>query len=67
MNFGGIGLPELLVIALLVLLIFGARRVPEIFRAFGSGIGEFKRGLKDSASDKSPGDPPDGSGPPTKR
>lgn len=67
MNFGGIGLPELLVIALLILLIFGARRVPEIFRAFGSGIGEFKRGLKDSPPDKTPGDHPDGSGPPANR
>lgn len=51
MNFGGIGLPELLLIAFLVLVIFGARRIPEIFRAFGSGIGEFKKGLKDSAPD----------------
>lgn len=60
MSFGSIGLPELLIIALLVLLIFGARRIPEIFRAFGSGIGEFKRGLKDSSSDSS-SNPPSGS------
>jgi len=39
---GGIGVPELLVIFLVVLLLFGAKRIPEIARGLGKGIREFK-------------------------
>jgi sec-independent protein translocase protein TatA len=42
-----IGLQELLVILLICLLLFGARRLPEIGRALGKTIKEFKRGLKE--------------------
>ncbi len=38
-----IGLPELLVIFLIVLLIFGAKKIPEIARGLGKGINEFKK------------------------
>jgi sec-independent protein translocase protein TatA len=38
---------ELLVILLLVLLVFGAKRLPEIGASMGKGIREFKRSLKD--------------------
>ena len=41
-----IGFPELLVIALIVLLVFGAKRLPEVGAAMGKGIREFKRSLK---------------------
>ena len=44
----GIGLPELLVILLVCLLLFGANRLPEIGRSLGDGIGEFKRDMKPS-------------------
>lgn len=43
----GLGMPELLVILLIALLIFGAARVPEIGRALGKAIAEFKKGIKD--------------------
>jgi sec-independent protein translocase protein TatA len=47
MNFGNIGPLELLMILVIVLVIFGAKRVPEIGASFGKGIREFKRSLSD--------------------
>lgn len=43
----GIGAPELLLILLICLLIFGAAKLPEIGRAFGKTISEFKKGMKE--------------------
>ena len=43
----GIGLPELLIIFLVCLLLFGAARLPEIGRSLGDGIREFKKAFKD--------------------
>ena len=45
MMCGRLGPPELLLIALLVLLLFGASRLPEIGRGLGLGIRRFRRGL----------------------
>lgn len=42
---GDIGLPELLIILLLVVVLFGSRRLPEAGRALGEGIRNFKTGL----------------------
>jgi sec-independent protein translocase protein TatA len=39
---GSIGTPEILLIFLVVLLVFGAKRIPEIARGLGKGIREFK-------------------------
>ncbi len=44
---GEIGFPELLVILVIALLVFGGKRLPEIARAMGKAIHEFKRALKD--------------------
>lgn len=49
----GVGLPELLVILLVCLLLFGANRLPEIGKSLGEGIREFKRSLK---GDEGPAD-----------
>lgn len=49
-----LGWQELLLITFLVLVLFGARRVPEIFRSLGSGISEFKKGLKDGDVSQNP-------------
>lgn len=45
--FGGLGVPELLIIFLVVLLLFGANRIPEIARGMGKGIREFKDATSD--------------------
>jgi sec-independent protein translocase protein TatA len=42
-----LGMSELLVILVLVLLVFGAKRLPEIGSSMGKGIREFKRSLRD--------------------
>jgi TatA/E family protein of Tat protein translocase len=44
--FGSIGVPEILLILGIALLLFGARRLPEIGRGLGKGIREFKRATK---------------------
>jgi len=67
MNFGNIGFMELMVILVIVLVLFGARRVPEIGASIGKGIREFKKNineadreirepLRDSIRDSSPSD-----------
>jgi sec-independent protein translocase protein TatA len=45
--FGPIGLPEMLIILVIILLIFGASRLPEIGRGIGQGIKNFKGSIKD--------------------
>ncbi|MBL8960232.1 MAG: twin-arginine translocase TatA/TatE family subunit [Gemmatimonadetes bacterium] len=50
MNFGNLGFMEILLILVVVLLLFGARRLPEIGASFGKSIKEFKRGLSDANS-----------------
>lgn len=46
--FSGIGMQELLLIFLLVLLLFGAKRIPDIATGLGRGIRDFKKALKDT-------------------
>jgi sec-independent protein translocase protein TatA len=45
---------EIIVILLVVLLLFGAKRLPEIGRALGDGIREFKKAIKDGSGDNNP-------------
>ncbi len=45
--FGSIGGPELLLILLVVLLVFGPRRLPEVGRTIGKGLAEFRRASND--------------------
>ena len=49
---GRVGIPELLIILLIIILIFGANRLPEIGRGIGKGIKNFKDATKDSHDDK---------------
>ena len=44
---GGIGVQELLLIFGVILLLFGAKRIPEIAKSMGKGIREFKSAIKD--------------------
>ncbi|MEO7999498.1 MAG: twin-arginine translocase TatA/TatE family subunit [Gemmatimonadaceae bacterium] len=48
MNFGNFGMGEMLIILVVVLLLFGAKRIPEIAGSMGKGINEFKRNLSDA-------------------
>ncbi len=43
----GMGPWEIVMILVVVLLVFGAKRIPEIAQALGKGITEFKRGVRD--------------------
>ena len=42
-----LGMPEIILIALVVLLIFGGKKIPELMRGLGKGVNEFKKGMKD--------------------
>ncbi len=42
-----VGLPEILVLLVIVLLLFGAKKIPELMRGLGSGVKEFKNAAKD--------------------
>lgn len=46
---GKIGLPELLVILVIILLLFGAARLPQVAKSLGEGIKEFKKALSKKA------------------
>jgi sec-independent protein translocase protein TatA len=45
--FGNLGAGEIILIVLVILLLFGAKKIPELARGLGKGMNEFKRGLKD--------------------
>lgn len=45
--FNNIGLPEILVVAAIILLIFGGKKIPEFTRGITGAISEFKKAVKD--------------------
>jgi len=48
--FGSLGLPELLIILLIVIIIFGANKLPQLGRGLGQGMKNFKDSIKDGTS-----------------
>ena len=50
--FGSIGMPELIIGLVVILLLFGAKRVPELARGLGSGMREFKKGAQEGEVEK---------------
>jgi sec-independent protein translocase protein TatA len=50
--FGSFGLPELLVILVIVIVIFGATKLPQLGRGLGEGISNFRDGLSKGKDDK---------------
>ncbi len=50
----GIGWQEILLIVVIVLLLFGAKRIPEVMRSIGRGVRELKKGMSDTDLDEKP-------------
>lgn len=44
---GGLGAPEIIFLTLIVLLVFGGKKIPELMRGLGKGVSSFKKGLKE--------------------
>jgi len=44
---GGLGMQEVLLIALVVLLFFGGKKIPELMKGLGKGVRSFKEGMND--------------------
>lgn len=48
---GGIGLQEILIIALVVLLFFGGKKIPELMKGLGKGVRSFKDGMNNAENE----------------
>lgn len=48
---GGLGMQEILVIAFVVLLLFGGKKIPELMNGLGKGVRSFKEGMNDIKND----------------
>ncbi|MEO7803620.1 MAG: twin-arginine translocase TatA/TatE family subunit [Actinomycetota bacterium] len=44
---GSFGAPELIIVAAVIILLFGAKKLPEIARSMGKAKGEFKKGIEE--------------------
>jgi len=44
---GNIGMPELIILALVVLLLFGGKKIPELMGGIGKGVRSFKKGMNE--------------------
>jgi len=49
--FGNIGWGEVIVIMIVILLLFGAKRIPEVMRSLGQGVREFKKSMNEVTSE----------------
>ena len=49
---GGLGMPEILLILLVVLIFFGGKRIPEMMRGLGQGVRSFKEGMEGTSDKK---------------
>jgi len=49
--FGNVGTPEILLIFLAVLILFGSKKIPDFARGLGKGLKEFKKALKEVEED----------------
>lgn len=53
--FGGrLGVPELLIILVIVLLLFGSKKLPDLARSLGRSLSEFKKGREEGTAAKQP-------------
>lgn len=51
----GLGMQEVLVIALIVLILFGGKKIPELMKGLGKGVKSFKDGMKEMDDDNGSG------------
>ena len=49
---GAIGTPQIILVVVVVLLLFGGKKIPELMKGLGTGIKEFKKGVKEDESEK---------------
>ena len=49
---GFVGMPQVILIAVIVLLLFGGKKIPELMKGLGSGIKEFKEATKEEEDEK---------------
>ena len=54
---GNLGFPEIMIILVIILLLFGAKRIPEIAGSMGKGIKEFKKNINEATRDIDTGPP----------
>jgi len=52
----GLGIQEMLVIAIIILLLFGGKKIPELMNGLGKGIKSFKDGMKEASPNPSEGE-----------
>jgi sec-independent protein translocase protein TatA len=57
--FMGMGMQEMLLIGLVILIFFGAKKIPEFMKGLGKGLREFKEGVKDVHKDIESSETPD--------
>lgn len=50
-NMFGIGMPEVLLIALIILLLFGGKKIPELMKGLGKGVKSFKDGINEASNE----------------
>ena len=48
---GGVGMQEVLLIALVVLLFFGGKKIPELMKGLGKGVRSFKEGMNEATKE----------------
>ncbi|MGB8658620.1 MAG: twin-arginine translocase TatA/TatE family subunit [Candidatus Zixiibacteriota bacterium] len=56
--FGGIGAQELILILLVVLILFGSKKIPEVARGLGRGMTEFKKAMREAENEVTKPQPP---------
>lgn len=49
---GPIGLPEMIIILLIIVLLFGATRIPQLARSLGKSVSEFKKGVREGEQEE---------------
>ncbi len=54
--FGNLGTGEIILIVVAILILFGAKKIPELAQGIGKGMKEFKKALKDVEEEVKPND-----------